>query len=115
MSRDDGLVLDIVLAAEDAQSFVQSMNFEAFEASRLHQNAVVRSLEIVGEASGKLSAEFKSALPGLPWRNITNMRHRLIHAYNEVRLDIVWSVIQNDLPQIIATLKPLIPPSDQTP
>jgi len=115
MSRDDALVLDIVLAAEDARSFVESMDFAGFEASRLHQNAVLRSLEIIGEAAGKLSAEFKSNCPHLPWRNITSMRNRLIHAYNEVRLDIVWSVIQGDLPQLIAMLKPLLPPHDQTP
>jgi uncharacterized protein with HEPN domain len=115
MSRDDALVLDIVLAAEDAQSFVQGMNFAAFEASRLHQNAVIRSLEIVGEATGKLSAVLKSAYPNLPWRSIKSMRNRLIHTYNEISLNIVWAVVQDDLPQIIATLKPLIPPRDQTP
>jgi uncharacterized protein with HEPN domain len=66
MSRDDALVLDIILAAGDAQSFVRGMNFTAYEASRLHQNAVIRSLEVVGEAAGKLSAEFRSAYPSLP-------------------------------------------------
>jgi uncharacterized protein with HEPN domain len=115
MSRDDALVLDIVLAADDAQSFVQGMDFTTFETSRLHQNAVIRSLEIIGEAAGKISAEFTSAHPDLPWRNIANMRHRLIHAYNEVRLDIVWAVIEDDLPQLIATLKPLILSSGQIP
>ena len=115
MSRDDALVLDIVLAAEDAQNFVQGMDFTTFETSRLHQNAVIRSLEVVGEAAGKLSPEFTSAHAGLPWRNITNMRHRLIHAYNEVRLDIVWAVIHGDLPKLIVTLKPLIPTNGKTP
>jgi uncharacterized protein with HEPN domain len=107
MSRDDALVLDIVLAAEDAITFVQGMNFTSFEESRLHQNAVIRSLEVIGEAAGKLSAEFIAAYPDLPWQGIINMRHRLIHAYNEVRIDIVWSVTQADLPLLIAALKPL--------
>lgn len=111
MSRDDALVLDILIASEDAQSFVQGMDFTAFEASRLHQNAVIRSLEVIGEAAGKLSAEFTATYPDLPWRQITNMRHRHIHAYNEVRLDIVWAVTQRDLPRLIAVLKPLIPPN----
>lgn len=115
MSRDDALVLDIVLAAEDAENFVQGIDFAAFEASPLHQNAVIRSLEVIGEAAGKLSAGFTVAHPHLPWRNIINMWHRLIHAYNEVRVDIVWSVIHEDLPQLIATLRPLIPLSDKTP
>jgi uncharacterized protein with HEPN domain len=115
MSRDPALILDIVLAAEDAQNFTQGMTFPAFESSRLHQNAVIRSLEVIGEATGKLSDAVTSAHPEIQWRNIANMRHRLIHAYNEVRLDIVWAVIQDDLPKLIAALKPLIPPSEQTP
>jgi len=110
MSRDDALVLDILLAAQDALGFVEGMNQQAFEASRLHQNAVIRSLEVIGEAAGKLSLDFRAAHPDLPWRAITNMRHRLIHAYNEVRQDVVWFTVQNDLPGLIAALKPLIPP-----
>ncbi len=114
MSRDDALILDIVLATGDARSFVRGLNFKAFESSRLHQNAVVRSLEVVGEAAGKLSSDFIAAHPDLPWRNIINMRHRLIHAHNEVRADEGWAVVHNVLPQLLATLEPLIPPRDQT-
>lgn len=94
MSRDDALALDIVLAAADAHEFVKGLDWPAFEASRLHQNAVIRSLEIIGEAAGKLSAAFVAAHPAIPWRDIVNKRHRLIHAYSEVRLDIVWSVVE---------------------
>ena len=112
-SRDDALVLDIILAADDAQSFVRGMDFAAFEASRLHQNAVIRSLVVIGEAAGKLSSDFTAAHSNLPWRNIINMRHRLIHAYNEVRVDIVWAATQVDLPQLLTTLKPLIPLDDR--
>ena len=66
MSRDDALVLDIVVAAEDIQSFIIGMNFQSFQASRLHQNAVVRSLAVIGEATGKLSASFAAAHLDLP-------------------------------------------------
>ena len=115
MSRDDALVLDIVIAAEDAQNFVRGLDLTSFKASRLHHNAAIRSLEIIGEAAGKLTPEFTSSHPNLPWRDIINMRHRLIHAYNQVRLDLVWTVIHDSLPQLIATLKPLIPPAEQSP
>ncbi|WP_158807240.1 DUF86 domain-containing protein [Beijerinckia sp. L45] len=110
MWRDDALLLDIVMAASDARAFVRNLDFEAFLNSRLHQNAVIRSLEVIGEAAGKLTAEFKDIHPSLPWRDMINMRHRLIHAYGDVSLDVVWDIIQNDLPSLIATLKPLIPP-----
>lgn len=112
MSRDDALVLDIVLAAKDVQEFVQGLDWHAFEMSRLHQNAVIRSLEIIGEAAGKLSANFQAAHPAIPWRDIVNMRHRLIHAYSEVRLDVVWNVVVNETPRLLGELAPLVPPDN---
>jgi uncharacterized protein with HEPN domain len=114
MPRDDVLILDIVIAAADAQSFVRNLDWAAFQESRLHQSAVIRALEVVGEAASRLSSEFTSAHPELPWRDIVNMRHRLIHAYSAVRLDIVWDVTQNQLQEILAKLTPLIPKDDQT-
>jgi len=92
--RDAALLLDMLLAARDAKSFVAGLSEAAFVASRLHQNAVIRSLEIIGEAAGKVSVETCDAHPEIPWRNITGMRHRLIHGYAEVRLDLVWFVVQ---------------------
>lgn len=112
MSRDDALVLDIVLAATDAIAFVQDLDWPAFEASRLHQNAVVRSLEIIGEAACKLSSDFTAVYPAIPWRNIINTRHRLIHAYSDVRLDIVWRIVKQQLPLLVAQLQPLVPPNN---
>jgi uncharacterized protein with HEPN domain len=74
MPRDDVLVLDIVLAATDARNFVQDLEWIAFQQSRLHQNAVIRSLKIIGEAASRLSVEFTSKHVQLPWRDIINMR-----------------------------------------
>ena len=78
-------------------------------ASRLHQIAVIRSLEVIGEAAGKVSPGMQAAHPEIPWRDITGMRHRLIHAYAEVRLDLVWTVATQRLGPLIAALEPLIP------
>ena len=89
LERDAALLLDMLLAARDAQSFVQGLDEAAFLASRLHQNAVIRSLDVLGEAAGKVSTAACSAHPDIPWREITGMRHRLIHGYGEVRLDLV--------------------------
>jgi len=110
MDNDLALLLDMSLAASDARSFTEGLDELVFLSSRLHQNAVIRSLEIIGEAAGKISPEFRAAHPEIPWREIIGTRHRLIHGYGEVRLDIVWAVVQDDLPPLIATLRPLIPP-----
>lgn len=104
--RDAALVVDIILAAEDALEFVSGLDEAGFSASRLHQNAVIRSLEIIGEAAGKLSEAFRSQLPTIPWRQLTSMRHRLIHGYATVRVDLVWRVLSDQLPVLLSTLKP---------
>jgi uncharacterized protein with HEPN domain len=115
MDNDLALLLDMSLAATDARAFTEGMDEAAFLNSRLHQNAVIRSLEIIGEAAGKISPEFRATHPEIPWREIIGMRHRLIHGYGEVRLDIVWAAVQDDLRPLIATLHPLIPPdTDET-
>jgi uncharacterized protein with HEPN domain len=111
--RDAALLLDMLLAARDATSFVAGMSERAFAESRLHQNAVIRSLEIIGEAAGKVSVATRDAHPEIPWRNMTGMRHRLIHGYAEVRLDLVWSVVQTQLAPLDDALRRLIPEQDQ--
>ena len=103
--RDAALLLDMLFAARDARGFVAGMDEAAFLASRLHQNAVIRSLEVIGEA---VSPAFRAAQPAIPWREITGLRHRLIHDYDEVRLDVVWRVVTGHFDPLIASLEPLI-------
>ena len=112
MWRDNALLLDILLAAEDAREFARELDWTRFSTSKLHQSAIIRCLEIIGEASANVSTEFQERHPQIPWREIVGMRNRLIHAYNVVRLDIVWDVVQSDLPPLIESLRPLIPPED---
>ncbi len=107
--RDAALLLDMLLAARDAWSFVERLDEVAFVASRLHQNAAIRSLEVIGEAAGKVSAATRVAHPEIPWREITGMRHRLIHGYGEIRLDLVWTVLRDHLGPLIAELERLVP------
>lgn len=108
-ARDAALLLDMLLAARDARSFVEGLDEAAFFASRLHQNAVIRSVEVIGEAAGKVSAATQADHPEIPWRDITGMRHRLIHGYGDVRLDLVWKVVREHLEPLITQLVRLIP------
>ena len=109
-SRDETLLLDILLAARDGVGFLAGLNEREFLTSRLHQNAVIRALEIIGEAAGKVSAAFRAAHPEIAWREMTGPRHRLIRGYAQVRLDLVWTVARDYLPPLIATLERLVPP-----
>ena len=106
---DTSLLLDMLLAARDARGFLSGLDEAAFMASRLHQNAVIRSLEVIGEAAGKTSPATRAAHPGIPWSQIIGMRHRLIHGYAEVRLELVWIVVRERLDPLIAALVPLVP------
>jgi uncharacterized protein with HEPN domain len=108
--RDAALLLDIMLAAEDVLSFVAGLDERAFLASGLHQSAVIRKFEVMGEAAGKVSTAFCAAHPEIHWKQMTGLRHRLIHDYGDVRLDIIWRVTKETVPGLIDMLRPLIPP-----
>jgi len=112
--RDAALLLDMLLAAGDAQSFIAGVDQETFLASRLHQNAVIRSLEVIGEAAGKVSSATRAAHPEIPWRDITAMRNRLIHGYGDVRLDLVWMVARDRIEPLIRELQRLVPSEEQS-
>ena len=110
--RDAAFLLDMLLAARDALSFVEGLDEAAFLESRLHQNAAIRALEVIGEAAGRVSAATRAAHPNIAWREITGTRHRLIHGYAEVDLDRVWMVLRDDLATLIAALERLVPRED---
>jgi uncharacterized protein with HEPN domain len=85
--RDASLLLDMLPAARDARAFLSGLDEAAFTASRQHQNAVIPSLEAIGEAAGKISHATQATHPDIPWSQIVGMRHRLIHGYRNVRLE----------------------------
>ena len=111
--RDAALLLDMLLAARDALEFVAGLDESGFRASRLHQNAVIRSLEVIGEAAGKVSPDLQAAHPEIAWREIIGLRHRLIHGYADIRLELVWAVTQRHLGPLIVVLEPLVPPEEE--
>lgn len=115
MWRDEAYLLDILIliAARHAKEFITSMSREDFERSKLHQDAVMRNLEIIGEAASKISLETRNALPQIPWSDIIGMRNRLIHEYFRIDLQKVWDTVQNDIPSLIALIEPIVP-TDET-
>lgn len=112
MRRDPAFLLDMLLAARDAMRFVSGLSQRQFAESRLHQNAVIKAIEIVGEAAGRVSDETRASHPEIPWVEIVGMRNRLAHGYFEIDLVKVWDTVHQDLPRLIAAIEPLVPPED---
>lgn len=110
MWRDDAYFLDIVLAARKIQAFTSGHEWEAFESDELLQDAVMRNLQVIGEAARGLSEEARSRLPEVPWAEIVGLRHRLVHDYGGIDLQKVWAIVQEDVAALILALEPLIPP-----
>jgi uncharacterized protein with HEPN domain len=112
MSRDPQYFLDILGAAKLALSYVAGKTQEDFLEDTLCQDAVIRRLEIIGEAARRLSRQARTTLPGLTWNAMIGMRNILIHEYDAVDLSVVWDTVQNDLPALIKVIEPLVPPNE---
>jgi uncharacterized protein with HEPN domain len=110
MQRDDAYLLDMLLAARRAQRFCAGITQEEFERSDLHQYAVFKAIEILGEAARLVSNETRQAHPEIPWQQIAGMRNRLIHEYFRVDLPTVWQAVRDEIAPLIARIEPLVPP-----
>ena len=75
---------------------------------RMLNLALVRLMEVVGEAATRIPEEFRSRHPQVPWRDVADLRNRLLHGYDTVNFDILWTIIQDDLPPLIAQLEVII-------
>lgn len=114
MSRDLTYLTDVLQAARLVQTFVEDVTETAFFKDPLRQSAVVRQLEIIGEATKRLSETFKNSYPEVPWHNMAGMRDVLIHAYDHVDLEEVWKTVERDIPELVAMIEPLVPPEEET-
>jgi len=108
MRRDDATLLDIMNAAQLGVQFSEAVDRAAFLADAKTQSAVLHQLLILGEAVKRLSAEFRSAHPELPWKMMAGMRDKLVHEYDSVDLDEAWKTAKHDLPKVISALEPLV-------
>ena len=109
MQRDDALLLDMLLSADEAVQFASSLTFEGFEASRLHQLAIIKAVETIGEAASQVSDATQTALSDIPWPEIIGMRNRLVHGYGAIQLEVVWRTVREDIPALAEQLRPLVP------
>ena len=101
MSRDDAFLYDVLESARAILEYMRDKDWEGFSQDSLLQDAVVRRLEIIGEASGRISVETQQKYSHLPWQAMKGTRNKVIHEYDSVQLDIIWDIVQKDLPALV--------------
>ena len=109
MAKDNLYLGHILGAIADIERYTQNMDFEKFSRDTLVQDGVMRKLEIIGEASKRLSPELRKTVNKIPWKEICGMRDKLIHDYFGVDLMAVWKTATEDVPSLKIVLEKLTP------
>ena len=109
MPHDDRVYLQHIRdAAERIRGYVHGLDEADFKKNELVQDAVIRQIEIMGEATKRLSAKTKDLQPDIPWRDIAGMRDKLIHDYFGVDIERVWLTVTDDLPELASKISALL-------
>ena len=90
-------IQDIINSIDDVEVFIKGFDFEGFKKDKKTINAVIRSLEVIGEAAKKIPDEIKEKNNDIPWKNISGMRDKLVHEYFGVDEEIVWKVASEEI------------------
>ncbi|MCK6462683.1 MAG: DUF86 domain-containing protein [Candidatus Pacebacteria bacterium] len=107
-NRDNVYLQHILEAIESINEYLRGLDYESLLKDKKTIDAVVRELEIIGEAANNLSDDFKKKHPEIPFRDMSDMRNVLIHEYFGVNTKIVWDTCQDDLPKLKEVIKAII-------
>lgn len=107
--RDNACLHDMMLAARQVSHYMDGVDRDRFDGDRMLQDAVVRQLTVFGEAAGGVSEERRALITDIPWHRVVGLRNRIVHDYRHVRLDIVWDVASNHIPELLVRLERLAP------
>ena len=110
MEHDAAYLLDVLVSARKIGTYVEGVMRDEFFRDTKLQDSVIRRLEIIGEAAGRVSPIFREENPHIPWNDMRAMRNRMIHGYDDIDMDIVWETVQQDIPRLVAQLESLVPP-----
>lgn len=100
MKEDYAYIEHIMLCINKIQDFTKNLKQIDFSKNELVQDAVIRNIEIIGEATKKISSELKTQYKEIPWKEMSGMRDKLIHDYFGVDVDVVWKTVQEDIPYL---------------
>jgi uncharacterized protein with HEPN domain len=106
--RDAAYLWDMLTAATDAEEMAEDLTLDSLFQDRKSQLALSKALELIGEAASHLSEPFFAARPDLNWKPIVSLRHRLVHDYGRTNFRILWNIVTDELPDLIARLKELL-------
>lgn len=104
-AEDTVRIRHMIDAAESALRFIKGRKRSDLDHDQMLAFALVRAVEVVGEAASKVTSEGRTELPAVPWAAVTGMRNRLVHAYFDINHDILWATVEQALPTLIAQLK----------
>ncbi|MDD4652060.1 MAG: DUF86 domain-containing protein [Methanothrix sp.] len=101
MKKDDSVYLRHIMDAfMQIEHYTDGVSHEEFMKDNLIQDGVIRQLEVMGEAARNLSDDLRGDYPHIPWRQMIGLRNRMIHAYFNVNLEIIWEIVQGDIPNL---------------
>ncbi len=110
MQRDLQFLLDRLQSAELIMLYMAQFSKDEFVENIQLQDSVIRRLLVIAEAARRVSEPTRQTLPNVSWQEINGMRNRLVHDYDDVNLNIVWDVVQSEIPTLIEELKLQVPP-----
>ncbi len=107
-NRDPESIIDIYQAAKRISDFSQGINRDDLETDEMRLSAILYQIAVMGEATKRLSSEFRQQHSSIPWKEMAGIRDKLIHKYDNVKLDVVWNVIKKEIPVLQEQLEPLL-------
>jgi uncharacterized protein with HEPN domain len=106
---DDALIVDMLLAAREIRELTEGLDYRGFSHNRVLQLALVKLVEVIGEAAPGISTERRAAIADVPWDSVIGMRHRLVHRYDDIDYLVVWNVARHHCLELIESLEKAVP------
>ncbi len=105
---DNGRLQDVLDSIKRIRTYTHEVQAGEFEQDVMRQDAVIRQLEIIGEASRSISVEFQERHPEIPWSDMIGMRNKIAHDYSDVDIAVIWDTVRDDIPQLEIAIVKLI-------
>jgi len=101
-------IQDIIESIKEVDSFIMGMDFEDFANDKKTINAVIRSIEVIGEATKQIPKSIRIKYPFIPWKKMAGMRDKMIHEYHSIDIEILWETIKKDIPSLMPLMNEVL-------